>query len=106
MDLSPSSIETKIIEAAIECLESTASRDNQSKDCRDGRRQQRGDQLLLSQQRLLIQRCMEVTLEHAFGPQEFADLPEGTAGERCKAMFNHLFEGGSRYPGLTRAHFL
>ncbi|MGE5222698.1 MAG: TetR/AcrR family transcriptional regulator, partial [Omnitrophica WOR_2 bacterium] len=54
---------------------------------------------------VLIQRCMQATLENAFDWEEFARMPGGSPEERCTAIFENLLEGGCNFPGVTRAHF-
>lgn len=54
---------------------------------------------------VLIERCMKVTLNNAFAWEDIDKLPGDTANERCKAIFTEIFEGGLKYPGITRAHF-
>jgi AcrR family transcriptional regulator len=54
---------------------------------------------------VLISRCMDVTLENAFGQDSFIELVSETAVERCKELFRNLVIGGCNYPGLTRSHY-
>ena len=54
---------------------------------------------------VLIQRCLEITLDNAFDLSDIDPMPGARAQERCIAILMHLVEGGFRYPGLTRAHF-
>jgi TetR/AcrR family transcriptional regulator, regulator of cefoperazone and chloramphenicol sensitivity len=53
----------------------------------------------------LINRCMEITLDNAFGWNDFAHLENCSARDTCVAIFDHLIEGGGNFPGITRAHF-
>ncbi len=53
----------------------------------------------------LIDRVMETTLNNAFDWKDIEKLPGRTAKERCIAVFEDLIVGGINYPGITRAHF-
>jgi AcrR family transcriptional regulator len=53
----------------------------------------------------LVQKVMQVTLHNAFDRSEIEAVPEGPAKERAYAVFIHLLEGGVNFPGITRAHF-
>lgn len=53
----------------------------------------------------LIDKVMETTLNNAFDWSDIEQLPGNTAKERCAAVFEHLIQGGCEYPGITRAHF-
>lgn len=54
---------------------------------------------------VLIQRCMERTLENAFELSGMPPMPGLSAQERCIAIMIDLITGGHAFPGLTRAHF-
>ena len=53
----------------------------------------------------LIQRCMEITLKNAFNLRDIPPVVGSTPQDHCIEVMMHLFEGGLRYPGITRAHF-
>lgn len=54
---------------------------------------------------VLIQRCMEITLKNAFDLSDFPPMRGASAPDFCIAILMNLFEGGFRYPNLSRAHF-
>jgi AcrR family transcriptional regulator len=100
------SVEEKIVAAAVECIERYGinGTTNRRIAALAGVNSAAINYYFRSKE-ILVQRCMQVTLENAFGEHEFDDLPEGPAAERMEAMFDHLIEGGCQYPGITRAHF-
>ena len=102
----PTSVETKIITAAIDCIEKYGIQGatNRKIALAAGVNNAAINYYFRSKDQL-IQRCMQVTLENAFDFQDFERLPGASARERCAAIFNDLIAGGVRYPGITRAHF-
>jgi AcrR family transcriptional regulator len=99
-------IETKIIAAAIDCIEKYGIQGATNRKIAEiaGVNNAAINYYFRSKD-ILIQRCMQVTLENAFDFKDFENLPGGSARERCAAIFNDLIAGGIGYPGLTRAHF-
>jgi AcrR family transcriptional regulator len=99
-------IETKIISAAIECIEKYGIQGaTNRKIAQIAGVNNAAINYYFRSKDILIQRCMQVTLENAFDFKDFENLPGGSARERCAAIFNDLIGGGITYPGLTRAHF-
>ncbi len=106
MNPDPESVEEKIVTAAIECIERYGIKGTTNRRIAGiaGVNSAAINYYFRSKE-VLVQRCMHVTLENAFGEHEFDNLPEGTAAERLETMFSRLLEGGVQYPGITRAHF-
>ncbi len=106
MEQTASPVESKIITAAIECIEKYGIQGTTNRKIAEmaGVNSAAINYYFRSKE-ALIQRCMQVTLENAFDMQDFAELPGGSAQERCAAIFAELIEGGCNYPGVTRAHF-
>ena len=99
-------VELKIIEAAIECIEEFGLKGATNRRIAE----KAGVNLAainyyFRSKENLIERVMETTLNNAFDWEDAQALPGDTAKERCIAIFEDLFEGGCNYPGLTRAHF-
>jgi len=99
-------IEIKIIEAAIDCIEQFGL-----KGATNRRIAEKAAVNLAAinyyfrSKENLIARVMETTLNNAFDWEDIQELPGSTAKERCIAVFEDLIEGGCNYPGITRAHF-
>jgi AcrR family transcriptional regulator len=106
VDPIPSPIETKIIEAAIDCIEKYGIRGATNRRIADmaGVNSAAINYYFRSKD-ALIGRVMQTTLHNAFDWADIERLPGGSAAERCKAVFNHLIAGGVNYPGISRAHF-
>ncbi len=104
--MNPSPIETKIIDAAIECIEKYGIQDTTNRKIAElaGVNNAAINYYFRSKD-VLIQRVMQVTLENAFDFKDFENLPGSSARERCEAIFNELIVGGLAYPGVSRAHF-
>ena len=99
-------VEIKIIEAAIECIEQFGLRGATNRRIAE----KAGVNLAainyyFRSKENLIARVMETTLHNAFDWEDIQKLPGSTAKERCIAVFDELIEGGCNYPGITRAHF-
>ena len=103
---SPDSGEEKIIDATIECLEKYGVQGTTIRKIADfaGMNSAAINYYFRSKE-VLIQRAMERTLANAFDWEDIASLPGSTPQEHCAAIFINLVEGGTNYPGLTRAHF-
>jgi len=100
------SAEEKIITAAVECIEKYGIKGTTIRQIAE----QAGVNIAainyyFRSKDVLIERCMQQTLHNAFDWDDLKELPGDTATEHCKAIFNHLLEGGLNYPGITRAHF-
>lgn len=99
-------VEIKIIEAAIECIEQFGLKGATNRRIAE----KAGVNLAainyyFRSKENLIARVMETTLNNAFDWDDVQTLPGSTAKERCIAVFEELLEGGCNYPGITRAHF-
>jgi AcrR family transcriptional regulator len=103
---SPSSIERKILDAAIECIERYGinGTTNRKIAAIAGVNSAAINYYFRSKE-TLVQRVMQVTLENAFDWKDIEKLPGATPRERCAAVFNDIVKGGCNYPGITRAHF-
>jgi AcrR family transcriptional regulator len=100
------SVEKKIIDAAIGCIEEFGLQGATNR-----RISEKAEVNLAAinyyfrSKENLIGKVMEVTLNNAFDWEDIEKLPGGSAKERCKAIFDGIIEGGCQYPGITRAHF-
>ena len=105
MSTEPNSIESKIIQAAIECIEKYGIQHTTNRKVAEmaGVNSAAINYYFRSKD-ALVNRCMQVTLENAFDIRDFDLLAAGSARERCIAIFDHLITGGLNYPGITRAH--
>ena len=106
MKLTSNEIEEKIITAAIECIERLGLQAATNRRIAEqaGVNSAAINYYFRSKD-VLISRCMDVTLENAFGRDSFIELVSKTAIERCKELFGNLVIGGCNYPGLTRSHY-
>ena len=102
----PDTVEEKIINAAIECLEKYGVQGTTIRKIADfaGMNSAAINYYFRSKE-VLVQRALERTLANAFDWEDIAALPGSTPQEYCAAIFINLVEGGINYPGLTRAHF-
>jgi AcrR family transcriptional regulator len=106
MEEKATSVEEKIVQAAIECIEQYGIQGTTNRRIAEiaGVNGAAVNYYFRSKD-LLMQKVMEVTLKNAFDWQDF-DYPEvHTAQEQCKAILNDLLAGAVRYPRMTRAHF-
>lgn len=99
-------IEIKIIEAAIACIEEFGLKGATNRRIAE----KAGVNLAainyyFRSKENLIERVMETTLNNAFDWDDIQKLPGSTAKERCIAVFEDLIKGGCNYQGITRAHF-
>lgn len=104
--MSTDTVEIKIIEAAIDCIEQFGLKGATNRRIAE----KAGVNLAainyyFRSKENLIARVMETTLHNAFDWEDIQELPGSTAQERCIAVFDELIEGGCNYPGITRAHF-
>jgi len=104
--MSADSVEAKIIEAAIQCVEEYGLKGATNRRIAE----KAGVNLAainyyFRSKENLIDRIMESTLDNAFDWEDISKLPGNTAKERCIAIFDDLIKGGCTYPGITRAHF-
>jgi AcrR family transcriptional regulator len=99
-------IETKIIQAAIDCIEKYGIQGSTNRKIAEmaGVNSAAINYYFRSKD-VLIEICMQKTLENAFDFSDFERLPGGSAHERCVAIFDELIAGGIDYPGITRSHF-
>jgi AcrR family transcriptional regulator len=100
------SVEEKIINAAIECIEQYGleGTTNRRIAAIAGVNSAAINYYFRSKD-ALVSRVMQLTLKNAFDWEDIARLPGDSARERCAAVFNELMAGGVNFPGITRAHF-
>jgi AcrR family transcriptional regulator len=100
------SVEEKIIQAAVECIERYGISGTTNRRIAEiaGVNSAAINYYFRSKD-VLVRRVMETTLNNAFDWKDIDLLPGDTPQVRCKAVFMHLIEGGVNYPGITRAHF-
>ncbi len=102
----PSPVETKIIEATIECIERYGIQGVTNRKIAEiAGINSAAVNYYFRSKKILIKRVMQTTLDNAFDWEDIELLPGDTARQRCAAIFNHLIEGGCNFPGITRAHF-
>lgn len=100
------SVEQKIIQAAIECIEKygltgvTNRRIAQVAGVNSA-----AINYYFRSQENLIKKVMELTVNTVFNWERIEALPGATAKARCTAIFENLLKGGYDYPGIMRAHF-
>jgi AcrR family transcriptional regulator len=101
-----SSVEERIVDAAIECIEKYGVKGatNRKIAALAGVNNAAINYYFRTKD-ALVERCMRATLDNAFDWEEIDKLPGQTARERCVAIFKELIQGGINYPGLTRSHF-
>jgi len=102
----PASVEDKIIQTTIDCIETygfTGATNRRIAEAA-GVNIAAINYYFRSKERL-IQRVMEITLNNAFDLSNVPPMPGATVQQRCIAIFLEILEGGLRYPNLTRAHF-
>ena len=106
MESTSPSVEDRIVQAAIECIEKYGVKGatNRKIAALAGVNNAAINYYFRSKE-ALVERCMRVTLDNAFDWEDIASLPGRTAREKCAAIFKDLIQGGINYPGLTRSHF-
>ena len=106
MGTTSATVEDRIVEAAIECIEKYGVKGatNRKIAALAGVNNAAINYYFRTKE-ALVDRCMRVTLDNAFDWEDIASLPGRTARERCVAIFKDLIQGGLNYPGLTRSHF-
>lgn len=106
MSIPADSMEEKIIEATIECIEKFGVQATTNRKIAEiaGINSAAVNYYFRSKE-VLLQRVMERTLDNAFDWQDFEKLPGDTPQDRCEAIFLDILKGGVHYPGITRAHF-
>ncbi len=99
-------VEEKIIQAAIDCIEQNGIQATTNRKIAEiaGVNGAAVNYYFRSKD-VLIQKVMEVTLKNAFDWQDFSFSEEVTPQEECETILNHLLEGATNYPQMTRAHF-
>jgi AcrR family transcriptional regulator len=99
-------VEEKIITAAIECIEKYGIQDTTNRKIAEiaGINSAAINYYFRSKD-VLIQRCMQTTLDNAFDWKDFSKFEALPPKEKTVAIFNDLIAGGMQYPGLTRSHF-
>jgi AcrR family transcriptional regulator len=106
MEEQPTSVEERIVAAAIECIErgGLAGATNREIAKVAGVNSAAINYYFRSKE-ALIRRCMAITLKNAFDLRRMPAMRDLDAQARCIAIMLDLIEGGLQYPGLTRAHF-
>ncbi len=106
MESKPLSVEERIVQAAIECIEKYGVKGatNRKIAALAGVNNAAINYYFRTKE-ALVERCMRATLKNAFDWEDIAKLPGQTAQEKCAAIFKDLIQGGINYPGLTRSHF-
>jgi AcrR family transcriptional regulator len=99
-------IEQKIVQAAIDCIEQYGIQGASNRKIAEmaGVNSASINYYFRSKE-VLIDICMQETLENAFDFKDFEHLPDSSAHARCVAIFDELIAGGIKYPGITRSHF-
>jgi AcrR family transcriptional regulator len=105
-DQAAPSMEEKIINAAIECLEKFGVEGTTNRVIASAAGiNSAAINYYFRNKEVLIQKAMERTMDHAFDWSDFPDIPGQSPRERCISIFDHLILGGLNFPGITRAHF-
>lgn len=106
MDKRATTVEEKIIQATIDCIEKYGLDGTTNRQIAKlaGVNNAAVNYYFRSKD-ALIQRCMEITLKNAFDLGGMPPMPGLPPQERCIAILLDLMQGGFKYPGLTRAHF-
>jgi AcrR family transcriptional regulator len=101
-----SSVEDKIIQATIECIETYGISGTTNRQIAQvaGVNNAAINYYFRSKDVLML-RCMEITLKNAFDLSEMPPMAGATPQQRCIAILVDLMQGGYQYPGITRAHF-
>lgn len=100
------SVEEKIIETTIECIEKYGiSGATNRRIAEEAKVNIAAINYYFRSKDVLIQKVMEITLNNAFDLSNVPAMPGATAQERCTAIFSDILEGGIQYPNITRAHF-
>ncbi|MCL4560208.1 MAG: TetR family transcriptional regulator [Chloroflexi bacterium] len=106
MESTPVNAEQRIIDATVECIEKYGVKGatNRRIAAEAGVNIAAINYYFRSKE-ALIDRCMQITLDNAFGWNDFAYLANSSPRDTCIGIFDHLIEGGGNFPGITRAHF-
>ena len=106
MDDKSTSVEDRIIQAAIDCIESYGiSGATNRRIAEVANVNIAAINYYFRSKDVLIRRCMEITLKNAFDLGDIAPMPGLPAQERCITILVELITGGLQFPGITRAHF-
>ena len=99
-------VELKIINATIECIEKYGLQGATSRRIAEmaGINNASINYYFRSKD-ILIAQTLSITLDNAFDFDNFESHPEDSPAQRCITIFNDLITGGLMYPGITRAHF-
>ena len=102
----PVSVEDKIIQTTIDCIETYGFTGATNRRIAEAAGVNiAAINYYFRSKEILIQRVMEITLNNAFDLSNVPPMPGATVQQRCIAIFLEILEGGLRYPNLTRAHF-
>ena len=102
----PVSVEDKIIQTTIDCIETYGFTGATNRRIAEAAGVNIASiNYYFRSKEILIQRVMEITLNNAFDLSNVPPMPGATVQQRCIAIFLEILEGGLRYPNLTRAHF-
>jgi TetR/AcrR family transcriptional regulator, regulator of cefoperazone and chloramphenicol sensitivity len=55
---------------------------------------------------VLIQKCLEQSLENAFDWKQYKDMAEATTQELLSTIFHDILDGALKYPGIARFHLI
>jgi AcrR family transcriptional regulator len=106
MKENPGSVEDKIIQTTIDCIETYGiSGATNRRIAETAGVNIAAINYYFRSKENLIQRVMEITLNNAFDLSNVPPMPGATGQQRCMAVFLEILEGGLQYPNLTRAHF-
>jgi AcrR family transcriptional regulator len=106
MEQIPTSVEEKIVRAAIDCIEKYGINGATNRKIAEmANVNSAAINYYFRSKEALIKRCMEVTLDNAFDWEGVKPLLVGSPKERCAAVFNEIIVGGNNFPGITRAHY-
>lgn len=102
-----SDMETKIVEAAIACIEqhgiqcTTVRRIAQQADVNAA-----AINYYFRSKEQLMERVLETTLKNAFDWDHYESSRDFPPKQRLAAILDHLTTGAQNYPEITRAHFI
>jgi AcrR family transcriptional regulator len=106
METDAATVEARIVEAAIACIERYGIQGTTNrKIAQTAGVNSAAINYYFRSKDVLISRCMRVTLEKTFDWDLLVKLPEISSNEFCCAFFDEFIKNAIRLPGLTRALF-